>query len=473
MKPPFSTFDEAFEYLCGFTNYEQKVDYQYRPETLDLGRMRALAEFIGNPHHSLIAAHIAGTKGKGSTATILTAILRKSGKKVGLYTSPHLEQIEERIETNDGRISPEEMRDFLNLIYPHVEACKKAGGNMVPTFFEVFTAMAFHHFAVKKVDIAVIEVGLGGRLDATNIIIPEVSAISTIDFDHMEKLGYTLAAIAREKSGIIKPGVPVVTSVDKEEPLSVIREVAKQRGCVLHRVGEYLDREDDVMIHTPTTDDEELSVAVLGAAPATIEGRLGFRFTLRSRMRCYDNLFMPYPGFHQKLNCALAVGIAEELEKKRLISFDSEVVRLALWNVVLPGRIEIFSRRPTIILDGAHNVASMIELRGALETFKEKLGPGRRIAVFGASSDKDIKGMLRQIEPVLDEFIFVRARTPRAVPPERLVDTLSEFSRKPARTAGTIADGITMAKDTATVEDVIVVTGSFYVAGETKRILRC
>ena len=267
MTAQFKTYDETLDYLFKFTNYENFVNFPYDASKLNLARMRGLLEFLGNPHLAPASVHITGTKGKGSTAMMLGAIAQKCGRRAGLYTSPHLVNIEERITVNGRMIPRDDLVEQMNILLPYLEKQKKeAEQYATPTFFEIFTAIAWNYFRARGVDLAIMEVGLGGRLDSTNIIAPAVCIITNVSIDHTRQLGGTVASIAREKAGIIKPGVPVVTAAQDADALAVFEE-ALERGLV---------REDDTVVLLATGSglkDVESAITMCGS-PFTVEPAL-------------------------------------------------------------------------------------------------------------------------------------------------------------------------------------------------------
>ena len=333
---------------------------------LGLERITCLLEQLKNPHEQFKSIHIAGTNGKGSTAAMAASILKEAGYKVGLYTSPHLFDYTERIKINGKDISRKDFAEGLRLIEkissnprlppkadpPPEEKCGVA--NLSPTVFEVLTALAFRYFAQKKVDYAVVEVGLGGRLDATNVLIPEVSVITNIDLEHTEILGKTLAKISAEKAAIIKPGVPVVTAEHKQEALKVIKKIGKNNSSLSILVTRY---------------------------PLSVTGKL--------------------LGAHQKLNAACAVAAIRLARIKVSRSAIKNGLRKTAW----PGRFQIISKKPLIIVDGAHNPAGVKSLR---VTIREQF-PDKFTVIFGCQKTKDFKKMLREIKPVAARLIITQS----------------------------------------------------------------
>ncbi len=417
----FGSFAAALRHLARATDYERQ-QVRYSPRAYNLGRMRRLVEALGRPDRAFRSLHIAGTKGKGSVAHMAEAILRRAGYRTGLYTSPHLVDMLERIRI-DGRPVPE--RDFVWAM----NRMERPLLRLRPTYFEIMTAAAFLLFARRDVEYAVIEVGLGGRLDATNVLErPAACAITTIGYDHVEKLGRTLGAIAREKAGIVKPGVPVVTSPQRPAALREIRRRARPlqaRVRALRRSGTVLE--------------------------FTVEGLEGTAYPCR----------LGILGDHQAANAATAIALLEAAGA----GASPAAVSAALRTVRLPGRIEVVSRRPWVIVDAAHNPVSAAALAGALGSVRPRR---RTILVFGASADKDWRGMLRALAPRADLVVFTRARSPRAAAPEEL----ARAAAGPALVAGRVEAAVDLARRLARPDDAVVVAGSFYVAGEALAHLR-
>lgn len=421
----FRTFAGAMAYLRRFTDYEQRRPADYDARFYNLDRTRSLLEALGHPERAFASVHIAGTKGKGSTAHMLESIFLAAGVRTGLYTSPHLVRLFERIRIGGREIRE---RDFLAAM----NAMRRAMDRVRPTFFETLTVAAFWLFRRARVERAIVEVGLGGRLDATNVIVPDLAIVTTIDFDHTELLGNTLARIAREKAGILKPGVPAITSERKREPLAVIEREARRLGCPLARLGREL------------------------RLPSVRSGRV-VEFELEVDGKAVAKARLKAPGRHQAENAALAAAAALRLGVSR------RFVERGLARVRLPARIEVVRRRPEVIVDSAHNVVSMRALRRSLWP-----RDGRCWLVFGASRDKDFGAMLRELKGVADVALLTRSRSPRSVPPDELVRT-APF---PSLAIGSVARAVRLALKRAAPRDRIVVAGSFYVAGEALEELR-
>lgn len=401
-----------------------------------LSRMNALLDFCGNPQNSLKTVHVAGTKGKGSTAAMLASILKESGLKTGLYTSPHLLDIRERIQINGYMIPEAEVVKHLNRLEPYLLKAGNGGGTYSPTFFETFTVIAFLHFLEQKCDISVIEVGLGGRLDATNVVTPEACGITPVSFDHMDKLGKRLWQIAGEKAGIVKQGIPVVSGVQQEEALQVIREKCKELAAPLKVVGE------DVTISSS-----------------------GKTFGVKTWKQTYDGLVVPLLGSHQRENAATAVALAEILREKGLAVSEAGI-RSGIKNVDWPGRIQVIAHSPEIIIDGAHNEASARALTDTLASLPRR----RTIFIVAIARDKDIAGIARTLAQSGDEFITTRTENPRAALPEDLAEAFKRESQKPVSSAVTPEKALELARSKADANTRICCTGSLYLVGELIRI---
>ncbi len=420
------------------------VDYE-RPATIpggraryDLERIGALLERLSSPHLGVPTVHVAGTKGKGSTTAMVASILDAAGFSTGLFTSPHLHTFRERIRVGGRPIPEDEFAGLVETLWPAVEEMRRAGHGRV-TVFELLTAMAFRCFRERGVDAQVIEVGLGGRLDSTNVVQPMACGITALGLDHTEVLGDTLAEIAMEKAGIIKSGVPVVCSPQRPEALEVVRKACEAQECSLIMAGE------DVR-WSPES--------------ATLDGQV---FTLETPRRTY-RLAIPLLGEHQMENAAVAVGLVEALAEGG-IDVGREAIEEGLRRVEWSCRLEVLRREPLVIADGAHNPHSAARLAEAMRS----LVPGRRLTlVVGVSRNKDVDGVayeLSRLSPA--EVLATRSRHPRSAEPALLA---REFERYGAlsRTAASVADAVDEAVALASEGDVILVTGSLFVAAEAR-----
>ena len=440
------TYEQALAYLNRFINYERQRQAPYSAETLNLDRMRALLDRLGKPQQACATIHIAGTKGKGSTAAMIESILRAAGRRTGLYTSPHLHTFRERIRVCGEPISREAFAALVDEVEPHV-----AGVEGV-TWFEIVTALGFLHFARSGIDAGVIEVGLGGRFDATNVITPRAAVITSLSMDHMAWLGSTLEQIAFEKAGIVKQGVPVVSAPQQPEALAVLERIAAERRAPLILVG----RDVAVKRGAWGLDGQEFTVE---ASSDWMRSQVADR-PAGSPLLAETAFCIPLPGAHQVVNAAAAIA-AVTIAQRGAPPIDTDAVRTGLRNVRWPGRFEIARRAPPLVFDGAHNVDSAQKLAAALEEYF----PGERwTLVFGASADKDIAGMLGALAPIAARVVLARAGTPRAAGVESMAEAAS-----PCRCPVEIAPGVRAAVERALALDApAVVTGSLFVVAEAR-----
>ena len=420
----------ALDFLLSRTDYERWPGFNYASR-FDLRRMEALLQRLDNPHLSTKAVHIAGSKGKGSTSAMIAAGLQAAGYRTGLYTSPHLVTLRERIQVDGKPILKRELESLVARMRPHVEAVDhdKTYGEL--STFELLTAAAFMQFQQKAVDFQVLETGLGGRLDATNVVTPEVCIITSISLDHTEVLGDTLAQIAAEKAGIIKPGRPVVSSAQAEEAAQVIREACRKKGAPLISVG------SDIAWRKLDSDLSGQSLEVQG-----LKG--SYRITI------------PLLGAHQLQNAAAAVGALEVLGVPR------KSIESGLAKTNWPGRLQILRRRPLLVVDGAHNRDSASKLKEAL---KEYFHFDHLILIIGTSADKDVSGIVEELAPLANTVIVTRSRHPRATRPEILAGEFARLGVK-AETAEDVARAVAEAQGKAGKGDLICATGSLFLVAE-------
>ncbi len=435
------TYPEALQYLASFINYERLDTYDYK-KSFKLDRMKRLTELLGNPEKGLKAVHIAGSKGKGSTAAMVHSILTASNFRVGLYTSPHLVSFRERIRIGDELISEDETCEFLEEVKYRVDCLEGER----PSFFEVYTALAYLYFRAKRVDFAVYETGLGGRLDATNIIEPLVCGLTPISYEHTQRLGNTLREIAGEKAGIIKEGITCVSAPQEKEALEVIEETCRKKGARFVLVGR------DIFFEGLNSDDTKTRFNILGLAEE------------------YAMLETGLIGRHQMVNAATAVGIIEALAFNG-IKISADAIRTGLNAARWDGRLEIVKRSPSIVLDGAQNIASARALADAIrEVFDYK----RLILVLGVSKDKDIKGILGELLPFADSAILTKSNiAERAMEPSRIRDEMPLGNLRQERTIMTsnVKEALDVASAHARRDDLILVTGSLFVIGEAREYL--
>ncbi len=437
------TFANAVRHLFEQVNVERMRVVRYDDATFKLGRVRELLNALGNPHEQIRTVHIAGTLGKGSTAAMIASMLQGCGHGVGVYTSPHLVDVRERIAINGQPIGKS---DFTALVREVSGAALKQSDK--PTFFELMTAMAFKYFADQAVDIAVIETGLGGRLDATNVITPEVTVITRIDYDHTQILGRTLAEIAREKAGVFKRGVPALTIEQAPEVTEVLHETAQKLAVELRTI------------------DKEIEFSSRFGQSETLGPHT--RVCVLTETSNFMHLPVPLPGEHQALNCGLALATISQLKASGL-TFDEVPLHAGLARSTTPGRMELVWKQPRILIDGAHNPAAVQALMRCVGAF---VPYDSMICIFGCCQDKDIPAMLDRLASGSDKVIFTRARgTPRAAEPEDLHKIFSEQSGKMSQVAATLPDALDLATRAVGRDDVICITGSFYLAGDAKKHL--
>lgn len=437
----FKSYKEALKYLYERTDYEKEKRLRYNITTFNLARMEKLLSLIGNPHKKVPTVHIAGTKGKGSTATMLAKMLEANDYVVGLYTSPHLVHLHERIRVNDKMIRESEMLGLLNRIYAPIEKISKTEP---VSFFEIMTAMAFMYFVDLDVDIAVIETGMGGRLDSTNVIRPEVVGITSLSIDHQHQLGETIGSIAKEKAGIFKRGVPVITVQQDPEALRVLKSAATAAKAPFSVTGSDIDFSQ--RFETSRED-----------GPHT-------RICLTTATSKFEHLRVPLYGKHQAINCGLALAMLDKL-KESGYEIDDEKATEGLNDVSMTGRMEMICDDPRIMIDAAHNAAS---IRALIHAIGQNIPYDSMVMIFGCNSDKDVKGMLHQIQYGADKVIFTRSKSAKAMFPEDLAEMYTEMCGKMCQSATTLGESLRLAKSAVDREDLICITGSFYLIGQAK-----
>lgn len=444
-EPPRS-FEEALAFLNARTDVEQLRPSQIPAGTLKLDRMLAMMEALNHPDREFKSVHVAGSKGKGSVCEMTAAALTGCGFAVGLYTSPHLVDIRERIRVAGVPITGEQFAasiDAVARILPPLE--KKFGP---ATYFEILTAAALAHFAEQAVDFAVVEVGLGGRLDSTNVIKPEVAAITAIHLEHTQILGDTHEKIAREKAGIMKAGVKTLTVAQRPDVIAVFRETALAVDCPLQVVGQ--------------------DIEFTARFEANPELRQHHRVCLTTPRSNFEHIAVPLKGEHQAHNCGLVLAIIDALRDRGNTLPDNGVAE-GLAGTSTQGRMELVHKAPRIIIDGAHTPESVQALLRAVGTHMKY---DNLIVVFGCSTDKDVPGMLGKLAGGADKIVFTKATTTtRGAESRDLQKKFAELSGKQTQTAPSVKDAINLAAKAAQRGDLILVTGSFYVAGEAKRLI--
>ena len=464
------TYPQVLRYLNSFVNYEKESNYPYR-KSFKLERMKGFLKLLNNPQEGLRCLHIAGSKGKGSTCAFIAYILREAGFKTGLYTSPHLVDFRERIrilqspghqgftrspvDDFEGMISKSKLTGLVEKLKPLIDKYNRASKYEDLTFFEVYTALAFIYFKEKKVDFAVLETGLGGRLDATNVVNALVSVLTPISYEHTDKLGKTLRQIAKEKAGIIKAGyglpacrqagrvtgygkvrIPiVVTAPQEKEVMQVMRKKCKKVGAIITEVGK------DIRYR-----------------------KTGNGFSVKGIYGRYPDLRIRLIGSHQLINAVMAISAVRALQSYN-IKVGIDCIRRGLYHTLWPARCEVLSRDPLVVLDGAQNAASA---RVFKEAVKENFNYGRLILVLGISNDKDTAGICGQLDELADEIILTKADNPRAAKPGCLA---KYFKDKKTHIARTVKEALGLALKKANAQDLVLVSGSLFVAGEARKIL--
>ena len=444
-------YEQALDFLYSFIDYSLKRNFRYSADKFNLDRMRALMRLLGDPQKDYQIIHIAGTKGKGSVAAMCTSVLMAQGYKTGLYTSPHMVDFTERIQINGQKISKIELVEIVETLKSLTEKVPEI------TTFELTTALAFVYFSIMQVDYAVFEVGLGGRLDATNIVDPIISVITSISYDHVQILGNTLSEIAGEKGGIIKPNTPVVIAPQKEEARLRLEEIAKHNNAPIIQVGrDYLYAAD-----THSLDGQNVLFWTPEEQPLVDEFIESAGRDIWSPMR----LRIPLLGFHQVENAATAYATLKTLEKFG-VNISQQAYREGFGAVQWPGRMEILRNHPPLVIDSAHNRFSALKLRQAMDDYF----PGLPIVlVFGASEDKDIEGMFQELLPRVWRVITTQSNHPRSMDAEALVGIVHRFGC-PAQAITPMEDALSAALDEAGQESVILVTGSIFIAAAAREI---
>ncbi len=444
-------YQDALDYLYRFVDYSLTRNLRYSADKFDLSRMVDLMARLDNPHHQYPVIHIAGTKGKGSIAALIANALKAAGYRTGLYTSPHLQDFTERIQVNNQQIPQNDLVTLLEEIKPHAAQIPRI------TTFELTTALGFLYFARQKVDVAVVEVGLGGRLDATNVVDPSVAIISSLSLDHMAVLGDTLAKIAVEKAGIFKPGRPVVLAPQREDAQRVIERIAKERNAPLVQVG----RDYHFAPWRHSLDSQTLLVW-----PAS-EQALADEFIESGGRVDWEPLRLTIPllGYHQVENAATAyTGL--QVARQQGLAVSDEAILKGFASVSWPGRFEVMQRTPPVIVDSAHNQDSALRLRLALDDYF----PGQPvILVFGASEDKDIHGMFTELLPRVSRVVATHSEHPRAINADKLVELAHQFGCS-AQAITPVEKALAWAMETAghAPHPAIVVAGSLFVAAAAR-----
>lgn len=427
------TYKEAMDYITSIGRFGSNYG---------LKRTFRLLELLGSPHEKIKLIHVAGTNGKGSTTAMITKILRGLGYKVGMYTSPYLEEFEERIQINGENINKNTLVGLLEEVRIAIDKVIEEGYEQ-PTEFEIITALMFLYFYNERVDYGVIEVGLGGRLDSTNVLTPKVSVIASISLDHMNILGDNLKDIAKEKAGIIKKGIPVILYPQKKEVEEVILKIAKEKNSKVYLVKKEYGKLIDI-------DYEELYQNV--------------------EIQSYKNKYtinLPLLGEHQISNLNVALNTIEVLCEQEQIKFDKKIVERSLEDVKWIGRLEVLGKKPTIVIDGAHNIDGIKALRKNIEKYFKY---NKIYLLLGILADKQVKEMIEEIAPVAEKIYALTPHSERAELSEDLKNEILKYN------SNTIAfesyeEAIFSALKEAKEEDLILISGSLYMIGDMRKII--
>jgi dihydrofolate synthase / folylpolyglutamate synthase len=441
---PEKKYIQALEWIHGLGRFG------IRP---GLGRVAALLEKLGNPHHRVRFVHVGGTNGKGSTAVMIASMLRAAGYRIGLYTSPYLLSFTNRMAVNGSDIDSGDLVELVDRIRPLVEEISSDDSLGEMTEFEVVTALALTYFAKKEVDLVVLEVGLGGRLDATNVITPLFSIITNISLEHTDVLGNTVEEIAFEKAGIIKQGKPLITAAEDQKVLAVLKSRCAELGSPFYSVYPLQEDSADAGNNRPSASLSEI----------TEEGQF---FSYRGFAMQFERLFVPLRGLYQLSNAATALAAVELLAEEGF-PVTEDALRSGLAATVWPGRLELLSSRPLLIMDGAHNPAAIEKLSAALPAY---FTYRRLVLVIGMLADKDTEAMLKYILPLADTVIFTRPLLPRAADPGTIAAfAVSQLNfKKDHEVIYDHGEALDRALDLAGPDDAVLVTGSLYTVSDIR-----
>ncbi len=425
-------YQEALEFLKDLT----KFGFNF-----GLDRIQTLLNFLGNPEQNLKVIHIGGTNGKGSVAAMVSSILTADAKKVGTFTSPHLHSYRERIRINGTMIAKKEAADLLTEIRPLLEKMV-AEGQEHPTEFEVNTAMALLYFTRQQVDLAVIEVGLGGLIDSTNVVQPLVAVITNVAMDHMDYLGNTIEEIARVKAGIIKEDTVVVTAATKPQVLAILQETCNNKGVPLIRVGDGISYK---------------------LRSASLKGQ---KFDIETENNRYISLHIPLIGTHQVSNAAVAVGVIEGLREQGVFINDQAIAE-GLMNTVWPARLEYFKGKPPVLIDAAHNFDGAVTLADALlQYFKDK----KIVLVIGMLADKEREKVMKRLASLAEVVVVTKPNSPRAGDWRQLASE-AKLHIPQVEIEPDIAKAVIKAINLAGADHLVCITGSFYMVAEARQVV--
>lgn len=438
-------YKQALDYIYSFIDYSLTRDLRFSPDKFDLRRMFKFMELLGNPQKDYRIIHVAGTKGKGSTCAMLSSVLSQAGYKTGFYSSPHLIEFTERFQIGGHPITKDKIVEYVNRIKPYIDRVENL------TTFEIITGIALKYFSEEKVDFAILEVGMGGRLDATNVVDPILTVITSISKDHMKVLGPTIDKIAHEKAGIIKAGIPVVFSPQNKRAKDAIIEVALKKGSPIIDVKEQLSlvRKSFSLEGQYFQVKEEKTKPVKGSFPGLLK----------------KDIYLPLLGDFQLDNAATAITCLAILKEMGFEVSVEDIIR-GFTHLYWPGRFEIISSQPLVIIDGAHNYDSFRKLKATIDMY---LNNKEIILIFGVSEDKEIKRMLTIINPSIDHLIITQAKHPRALD----IKSIEKCAKKIGinyTTANSVEDSFRIAMGESREQSAIIAAGSIFIAGEVRKL---
>ena len=445
----------ALDFLFSRIDYERALAVPYREREYRLDRMQRLLHLLGNPQQGQQIVHIAGTKGKGSTATMLASILSTAGYRCGVFSSPHLHEVEERFSI-DGQPCPHEtfveLVEALRAAVEQLDAEAAERNEQGPTYFELTTAIALMHFARAGCDYTILEVGMGGRLDSTNVCQPVCTAITSISYDHTKQLGTTLDAIAREKAGIIKAGVPMICGAESEDAVDAIAEIAEQQGVPLRQI-----HRDFNCVYPSSTE-------ASGPSPFMVE----LLPPMTPAKEQYEALSSGLLGRHQAHNAAVAIAILAELRQQGCRVSDL-AIRDGLRDARCPARVELLQTEPAILVDAAHNVASA---RALVDTLRENFPASHRSLVFASTLEKDHRGIFEVLLPHFDDIVLTRyTNNPRSVDPAELAELAASLGASDVTLLPDPQAAWQWYRERLAADGLLCVTGSFFIAAEMREAI--
>ncbi|QBD85636.1 bifunctional folylpolyglutamate synthase/dihydrofolate synthase [Clostridium tetani] len=427
-------YNEAMEYIQNTSKYGNNTGTK---------RVEKILDILGNPHKNLKCIHIAGTNGKGSITSMITSILIESGFKIGMYTSPYIEEFEERIQINRENIPKDDLAYYTTIVSEAIEKVVSMGWGY-PTEFEIITCIMFLYYSKKEIDYAIIEVGLGGKSDSTNVIKPLVSIITSISYDHVSILGNTIEEIASEKAGIIKENVPVILYPQEEGAYKVIEKTCMEKDSKLI----YID--ENSIYHIPNEDFNK-----------------SYQFLQIKTNKDEYKVQLSLLGSHQRMNCAVAIYAIEQLMQIGIKIKKEDILR-GLSNVQWPGRLEILKTNPLVVIDGAHNLDGITKLK---ESIKQYFRYNKLILIIGILTDKDIQKMVRTITPIANKVIAVTPNSYRGKTSQELIKTIENYNKN-CEALEDYKEAYVKALAYCDEDDMILICGSLYMIGDMRKIIR-